>query len=104
MHQKSPSKICSVIDELPSDINFELSQQSELEFPEKSGLSQELEDQRLSQQSITDSASLLEELDSQSSLGSSQDMTSNTTPSQRTQRGTFKVPKKRRMRNNSEEV
>jgi hypothetical protein len=86
-------RICSVIDELPSDINFELSQQSELEFPEASGLSQELESHHLLQQSITDSTSLLEELDSQSSLGSSQDMSSNTTPSQR---GTFKVPKKRR--------
>jgi len=97
-------RICSVIDELPSDVNFELSQQSELEFPEASGLSQELESHHLLQQSTTDSTSQLEELDSQSSLGSSQDMTSNTTPSQRTQRGTFKVPKKRRMRNNSEEV
>lgn len=89
-------RICSVIDELPSDVNFELSQQSELEFPEASGLSQELEGHHLSQQSIAESASLLEELDSQSSLGGSQDMTSNTTPSQRTERGTFKVPKKRR--------
>ena len=89
-------RICSVIDELPSDVNFELSQQSELEFPEASGLSQELESHHLLQQSTTDSTSQLEELDSQSSLGSSQDMTSNTTPSQRTQRGTFKVPKKRR--------
>jgi len=89
-------RICSVIDELPSDVNFELSQQSELEFPEASGLSQELEGHHLSQQSITESASLLEEHDSQSSLGGSQDMTSNTTPSQRTERGTFKMPKKRR--------
>jgi len=89
-------RICSVIDELPSEINFELSQQSELEFPEASGLSQELEGHRLSQQTDPESASLLEERDSQPSLGSSQDMTSNTSLSQGTQRGPFKVPKKRR--------
>ena len=89
-------RICSVIDELPSDIDFELSQQSELQFPESSGLSQDLESHHLLQQSNVDSASLLEENDSQSKLGGSQDTTSNTTPSQRTQRGTFKVPKKRR--------
>jgi len=89
-------RICSVIDELPPDVNFELSQQSELEFPEASGLSQELESHNLSQQSISESASLPEELDSQSSFGGSQDMTSNTTPSQRTLRGSFKAPKKRR--------
>lgn len=89
-------RICSVIDGLPSDIDFELSQQSELQFPESSGLSQELDSHHLSQQSDVDSASLLEENDSQSSLGGSQDTTSNTTASQRTPRGTFKVPQKRR--------
>jgi hypothetical protein len=89
-------RICSVIDELPSDVNFELSQQSELEFPEASGLSQGLEGHHLSQQSNAESASLLEEHDSQSSLSGSQDMTSNTAPSQRTERETFKMPKKRR--------
>ena len=89
-------RICSVIDGLPSDIDFELSQQSELQFSESSGLSQELDSHHLSQQLDVDSASLLEENDSQSSLGGSQDITSNTTPSQRTPRGTFKVPQKRR--------
>ena len=89
-------RICSVIDELPRDVSFELSQQSELDFPKGSGLSQELEDQHLSQHSITETVSLLERDDGQSSLGGSQDLTSNTTPSQRTEHGTFKVPKKRR--------
>jgi hypothetical protein len=89
-------RICSVIDDLPSDTDFELSQQSELLFPEASGLSQELESHHLSQQSNVDSASLLEEHDSQSSLGGSQDVTTNTSLSQRIQQGTFKVPKKRR--------
>ena len=90
------NRICSVIDELPFDLDFGLSQQFKLQFPEESGLSQELESHHLSQQSNADSASLLEEHDSQSSVGGSQDMTSNTSLSQRTQRGTFKVPKKRR--------
>ena len=85
-------RICSVIDELPK-VNFELSQQSELDFPGGSGLSQELEDQHLSQQSNAESTSL-EEHDGQSSVDISQGMTSNTTPSQETEQGTFKVPKK----------
>lgn len=29
-------RICSVVDQLPSDLDFELSQQSELQFPEES--------------------------------------------------------------------
>ena len=89
-------RICSIVDELPSDLDFELSQQSELQFPEESGLSQELGDHYLSHQSNADSASLLEEDDSQSSLSGSRDMTPNTSLSQRTEPVTFKVPKKRR--------
>lgn len=87
--------VCSVIDELLSDVSFELSQQSELDFPEASGLLQELESHHLSYQSNADPA-CLEEHDGLSSLGGSQDIASNTTSSQRIQRGTFKVPKKRR--------
>ena len=89
-------RICSIVDELPSDLDFELSQQSELQFPEESGLSQELGGYHLSHQSNADSASLLEEDDSQSSLSGSRDMTLNTSLSQRTEPVTFKVPKKRR--------
>jgi hypothetical protein len=88
-------RVRSVIDELPSDVSFELSQQSELECPEASGHSQELESHHLSHESNAEPASL-EEHDGQSSLVGSQGMTSNTHPSQRTQRGTFNVPKKRR--------
>ena len=50
-------RLCSVIDTLPADLDFELSQQSELQFPEISGLSQELEGHHLLQQSNADSAS-----------------------------------------------
>lgn len=35
-------RICSVIDQLPPGLDFEVSQESELQFPEASGLSQEL--------------------------------------------------------------
>jgi hypothetical protein len=89
-------RICSVVDQLPSDLDFEVSQQSELQFPEESGVSQELESHHLSQQSNADSASLLGEHDSQSSVVDSQENTPNTSLSHRTERGTFKVPKKRR--------
>jgi Fatty acid desaturase len=41
-------RICSVIDALPADVNFELSQQSELHFSEQTGLSQDLANQNLS--------------------------------------------------------
>jgi len=89
-------RICSVIDELPTDLDFELSQQSELQFPEESRLSQELEGYHLSQQSNADSVSLLEKDDSESSFVGPQDITPDTSLSQRTGRGAFKKPKKRR--------
>ncbi|EKG09502.1 hypothetical protein MPH_13462 [Macrophomina phaseolina MS6] len=41
-------RICSAIDEIPPDISFDVSQDSELQFPQ-TGLSQDLESQRLSQ-------------------------------------------------------
>src|ERR1700738_3544338 len=50
-------RICSVIDELPRDLDFEVSQQSE---PGESWLSQGLESHHLSDQSSHDAASLLE--------------------------------------------
>lgn len=37
-----PKRICSTIEELPPDINFDVSKKSELPFTEASGLSQEL--------------------------------------------------------------
>jgi hypothetical protein len=88
-------RICSVIDELPTDLDFELSLQSKLQFPEESRLSQELEGHHLSQQSNADSVSLLEKDDSESSFVGPQDITPDTSLSQRTGRGAFKKPKKR---------
>jgi len=69
--------ICSVIDKLPPDINFEV---SELQSSEASGLSQ------------ANSTSLAKD-DSQSSLAGS--ITPNTSLSHGTERGAFKLPKKR---------
>ncbi|TAQ85114.1 hypothetical protein B7494_g6564 [Chlorociboria aeruginascens] len=54
-------RICSVIDDLPPNLDFESSEQSE---PEESGLSQGLESHHFSNQSSHDAASLLEEADS----------------------------------------
>jgi hypothetical protein len=77
-------RVCSVIDELPHDINFEV---SELPSSEASGLSQVFDDQSLS-------ASLVGNDDDQSSLASS--ITPNTSLSHGTEQGVFKKPKKRR--------
>jgi hypothetical protein len=55
-------RICLVIDELPPDLDFEVSQYSELG---ESGLSQGLESHHLSDQRSHDAASLLEDADSQ---------------------------------------
>ncbi|KAM0127296.1 hypothetical protein ACHAP3_008864 [Botrytis cinerea] len=61
-------RICSVIDELPPDLNFEVSEQSE---PVESGLSQGLESHHLSGHDVA----VLEEADSQPSRVSSRDVT-----------------------------
>jgi len=85
-------RICSVIEELPLDLNFEVSQQSEAG---ESGLSQGLESQYLSDQSSHDAASLLEEADSQPSRVGSRDVTPDTSLSERIDGKAFKKPKKR---------
>ncbi|KAL7938316.1 hypothetical protein V8C35DRAFT_148512 [Trichoderma chlorosporum] len=85
-------RICSVIDQLPSDLNFDVSQQSE---PRESGLSQGLESHHLSNKSSHGVASILEEVDSQSSRVSLRDVTPDTSLSQRIDGEAFKKPKKR---------
>jgi hypothetical protein len=84
-------RISSVIDDLPPDIDFEVSQQSE---PGESGLSQGLESHHLSDQTSHDAA-FLEEADSQSSRVGSRDISSDTSLSQRIEGGAFKKPRKR---------
>jgi hypothetical protein len=81
-------RICSIIDDLPPDLDFEVSQQSE---PGESGLSQGLESHRLSDH---DAASL-EEADSQSSRFGSREITPDTSLSQRIEGEEFKKPRKR---------
>jgi hypothetical protein len=83
-------RICSVIDELPPDINFEV---SELQS-EASGLSKVFEDQSLSQQSNPNTTSLAENDGNQPSLAGS--ITPNTSLSHGTDQGVFKKLKKRR--------
>ena len=70
-------RICSVIDELPPDVDFEVSELGE------SGLSQGLESHHLSDQL------------SQSSRVPSRDVTPDTSVSQRIEGGAFKKPRKR---------
>jgi hypothetical protein len=84
-------RICSVIDELPPDLDFEASQQS---GPGESGLSQGLESHHLSDQSSRDAASL-EEADSQSSRIGSRDVTPHTSQSQRIEGEHSKKQRKR---------
>jgi hypothetical protein len=85
-------RICSVIDKLPPDLDFEVSEQSE---PGGSGLSQGLESHHLSDQSSHDAASLLEDTDSQPSRVALRDITSDSSVSQRIEERAFKKPKKR---------
>ncbi|KAF1995219.1 hypothetical protein P154DRAFT_349514 [Amniculicola lignicola CBS 123094] len=83
-------RLCSVIDELPANLSFELSEQSDLQFQE-SGLSQDLESYNLSQQSHPDSLSL--QGDSQATASGPQDATPDTSVSQGHR--PFKKPRKR---------
>ena len=84
-------RICSAINDLPPDINFEV---SKLQFSARLELSQVFEDQSLSQQSNPNTTSLVGNDDSQSSLAGS--ITLNTSLSYGTKQGPFKQPKKRR--------
>jgi hypothetical protein len=92
-------RICSVIDDLPSDVQFEVSQESELG---ESGLSQGLESHHLSDYSSHDAASLHDDADSVSSRAtSSRDVTPDTSLSQRMG---GRAPKKLKKRARPEEL
>jgi hypothetical protein len=74
-------RICSVIDDLPFDVQFDVSRESELG---ESGLSQDLESHHLSGYSSHDAASLLDDAGSVSSHAtSSRDVTPDTSLSQK---------------------
>ena len=87
-------RICSVIDDLPAGVNFDLSQQSELQFTESFGLSQELESYSIVQSSASSQHSQMEG-GYQSSGGDNQDITPN--PSV-TEKGPFQRPRRERIR------
>ena len=76
-------RICSAIDELPPDLNFEVSEQPE---PSESGLSQGLESHHLSSQSSHNGAYMLVE---------EADVTPDTSLSQGVEGGALKKPRKR---------
>jgi len=81
-------RICSIIDDLPPDLDFEVSE------PGESGFSQGLESHHLFDQTSYDAASL-EEADSQSSRVCSRDVTPDTSLTQRIEGSEFKKPRKR---------
>jgi hypothetical protein len=80
-------RLCSVIDAIPSDIHFELSEESDLKYPSSSGLSQGLESHHLSDSGATDHDELR--------LLDPQEATPETSVSQVSGNATFKKPKKR---------
>jgi hypothetical protein len=86
--------ICSVIDQLPPDLDFEVSQGSELQFTEASGLSQELGG-LLSEQSNVESASRASQDDSDLAPSVPQTDTPNTSVSEEKGRAALKRPKRK---------
>jgi len=82
-------RICSAIDELSPDLSFEVFE------PGGSGLSQGLKSHHLSDRSSHDTASMLEEADSQLSRVGSRDVTPDTFLSQRNEGRVSKKPRKR---------
>ncbi|KAL9015697.1 MAG: hypothetical protein Q9185_006923, partial [Variospora sp. 1 TL-2023] len=89
-------RICSVIDQLPPNLNFEVSQGSELQFTEASGLSQGLGGLLSEQQPSAESTSLASQ-DDGDELASiiPQKVTPDTSVSQREKVATRKRPKRK---------
>jgi hypothetical protein len=79
-------KLCMAIDAIPSDIHFELSGESELQFA-SSGLSQDLEGHLLSESAATD--------DERLSILDPQGVTPATSVAQTSEHPTFKKPKRK---------
>jgi hypothetical protein len=80
-------RLCSAIDAIPPDINFELSEESDLQFPSSSGLSQGLESHQLSGSGATN--------DDELRLLDPQEATPESSVGQVSGQATFKKPKKR---------
>nr|KAK5432267.1 hypothetical protein LTR18_011208 [Exophiala xenobiotica] len=79
-------RLCSVIDAIPPDIHFEVSEESDLQFPSSSGLSQGLESHHLSDSGATG--------DDELRLLDPQEVTPETSVTQTSEQA-FKKPKKR---------
>ncbi|KAK5189113.1 hypothetical protein LTR96_010894 [Exophiala xenobiotica] len=80
-------RLCSAIDAIPPDIHFEVTEESELQFPSSSGLSQGLESHHLSDSGATG--------DDELRLLDPQEVTPETSITQPSEQATFKKPKKR---------
>ena len=94
--QRHFNRIRSVIDQIPPDLNFEVSREPQLQLSEGTGsfgLPRKLENHHLSQRSNTDSISLSQGDGSQPGP-SAQVVTPDTSVSQKTEKQ-FKVPKKK---------
>lgn len=87
-------RVCSVIDQMPSGLNFEVSQGSELQFTEASGLSQELGG-LLSEQSNVVSTSQTGQDDSELAPIVPQTVTPDTSVFQGKERAALKRPKRK---------
>ena len=85
-------RICSAISDFPSNVSFNLSQQSQLSFTEQSGLSQGFGAQSLAQSS-TSSTSAQVQADDQSNVAEAADITPNTSMNEANDGGRFKRPK-----------
>ncbi|KAK5215333.1 hypothetical protein LTR99_005568 [Exophiala xenobiotica] len=79
--------LCSAIDAIPPDIHFEVSEESDLQFPSSSGLSQGLESHHLSDSGATG--------DDELRLHDPQELTPETSITQTSEQARFKKPKKR---------
>ncbi|KAJ9493602.1 hypothetical protein H2202_010918 [Exophiala xenobiotica] len=80
-------RLCSAISAIPPDIHFEVSEESNLQFPSSSGLSQGLESHHLSDSGATG--------DDELRLLDTQEVTPETSVTQTSEQATFKKPKKR---------
>lgn len=87
-------RICSVIDQLPLGLNFEVSQESELQVTEASGLSQEL-DRLLSEDSNIESTSRTSQDESELVPIVPQTLTPDTSVSQGKEQVNLKRPKRK---------
>ena len=80
-------RLCLAINAIPLDIHFELSKESDPQFPPSSGLSQGLESHHLSDSGATG--------DDELSFLDPEKVTPETSVSQTSEQATFKKPKKR---------